>query len=591
MSDEILDPSIRADLPPEVTNPEPDNKSPWYKNLKIVAIIGAVLILGLGALMYFAWGKGGISGPNSNQVGLVIKGPDTVASGSEAQFHITYHNGENADMINVHLDLIYPSNFQFKSSTPSSKLVSGQSFDLPKVSQGRDGDLIIRGKLSGSTGEQKQILAKLRYKLSNFNSTFEVDQTFNTTIQAPKLTLEITGPTEVPIGQDASFTINYSNVSGQDYDNLAVSLIYPDDFKFAQASIPPQKGNNYWQVGKLAAGNSGHINISGSFIGQNQDEQLLTGMLGQTINGNFAAQIISTTTFRLKSAPISLSQQASPNDIVNIGDNIQFTINYKNESSVGLTNLVIVDTFNSSLVDTSKISISDAVITGSTITWKAATNKNLGLLTPGQSGQVSFSLPLRQSLPATLKNQIINNSVTISSAEVTTPIRSEDLEIKLASKLKLDVVGDFVSGASPMQVGRDTTFAITLLLSNASNDLNSTEVVASLPLPSSAWTNVVVPIESKSQLSFDETSGLIRWDVGNLPAFAGKLTPAVKVTFQVKVTPSESDRGQVMKLLSDIQASGIDSFTNMKLTPQGVDQFTTSDISDEGFQSFGGTVE
>jgi uncharacterized repeat protein (TIGR01451 family) len=589
MDDQILEPKDFADLSPDIYNPEPSN--PWYKNLKFILPAGIALLLIFGTVLYFVWGRNSTQTPGSSKVGLVITGPSTVASASEAQFVIAYHNGENADLTNVHLDIIYPSNFQFKSSTPTSKTASGQSFDLPMLKEGKDGQLTVRGKLSGSTGEDKQVKALLRYKLSNFNSTFEVEQTYHVSISAPKLTLEITGPVEVPIGQDSNFAVNYTNVSGQDYENLAVTLIYPDNFKFTQASIPPTKNNNYWQVGKLANGASGHINISGSFLGQNSDEQLLTGMLGQVINSNFAAQIISTSTFRLKDAPLALEQIASPGDIVNLGDSIQYTINYENGSTVGLTNLIITDTFASSLIDTSKISASDAVITGSTITWKAATNRNLSLLPPGGKGQVQLTLPLKQTLPVTVKNQIIKNSVTISSAEITTPIRSLDTQIKLASTLKMDVIGDFVSGATPMEVGKPSTFAVTLLLSNTSNDLNSMLVTASLPLPDSAWTNIIVPESEKARLSFDPSSGLIRWDVGSLPAFAGKLTPAVKVTFNLTVVPGESDRGQVMKLLSDIQASAQDLFTNAKLNPQGVDQFSTSDISDDGFQAFGSTVQ
>ncbi|MBX4205314.1 MAG: hypothetical protein KW788_03995 [Candidatus Doudnabacteria bacterium] len=589
MDDQILDPQSFSELPHDLVQPQA--LKPWYKNYKIVGPLGIVVLIILGVgLYYLLGGNSGIT-PSSKQVGLIIKGPETLAAGSEAQYTITYHNGENADLLNVHLDLIYPSNFQFKSSTPTAKLASGQSFDLPMVKEGKEGQVTIRGKLSGSTGEDKPILAKLHYKLSNFNSTFEVDQTFHTTIQAPKLTLEISGPAEVPIGQDSTFTVNYSNVSGADYDNLALSLVYPENFKFALASVPPTKNNNFWQIGKLANGNSGHIDIKGTFLGENLDEQLITGMLGQTINGTFAAQIISTATFHLKNAPLSLDQESSPGEMVNLGDSVQFTIKYENTSSVGLTNLVITDTFASNLVDTSKISVSDAIIAGSTVIWKAATNRNLSLLTPGQKGQVQFSLPLKQSLPATLKNQLIKNSVTITSAEITTPIQASDIELKLTSRLVFDVVGDYISGAQPMQVGKSSTFAITFLLSNGSNDITDALVTAALPLPSSAWTGVVVPESEKSRLHFDPDSGLIRWEVPLVPAFSGKLTPATKVTFNLTVTPSASDQGQVIRFLTDIQASGTDSFTSAKLTPQTPSQFTSSDLSDDQFQSVESTVQ
>lgn len=585
MDDQILDTN---QLPDEIMHPEPPN--PWYKNWKITLPLAVVVIAVLGLLAYVFFGRNGNPTPVSNQVGLTITGPDKVDSGSEAQFHIQFHNGEDGDLTNVHVDLIYPGNFQFKSSTPSAKTASGQSFDLPIVKKGQNGDLVVRGILKGATGEDKQIVAKLYYRLSTFNSTFQVEQTFHTMIQPPKLTFEITGPAEVPIGQDTSLTLNYSNVSGHDYENLAITLIYPDEFKFTASSVPPAKSNNYWNIGHLETGSSGHIDVSGSFIGENLDEQLLTGMLGQVISGNFAAQIVSTATFRLKSAPLGVFQEADPSDHVGLGNSIEYTINYSNESAIGLTNLVITDTFDTNLVDTSRLAVSDAVITGSTITWKAATNRSLALLSPSQKGEVHFSLPLKSSLPATVKNQIIKNSVTISSAEITTPIRAQDTEVKLSGNLKFDIVGDFVSGAQPMQVGKKSVYAITFLLSSTSNDMESAEVVAGLPLPPSAWNDVVIPDSEKSRLHYDASSGIIRWDVGDLPAFTGKLTPAAKVTFQLEVTPNVSDQGQAIKLLSDIKASARDSFTNENLSSSEMSQYSTTDIDDQ-FQSLSGTVQ
>lgn len=588
MDDQILDPEIKAELPQE---PLSGISKPWYKNGKILWSALVALLLIVGITWYFIWGQTPEVTPQSNNVVLLIKGPETMASGSEAEFHIIYRNGENADMTNVHLDLIYPSNFQFKSSTPAAKIASGQSYDLPLVKEGKDAELVIRGKMSGSTGEVKPLSAKLSYKLSNFNSTFQVTQNYQVTILAPNLTFDVTGPVEVPIGQDITFALNYANVSSQDYDNVALSLSYPEGFKFTSASVPPSKNNNLWQIGKIAAGGNGRIDVTGSFVGNNSDEQLLSGQLGQMISGTFAPQITSTTTFKLKNAPIAITQEISPDDVVTLGNSLSVTIHYQNESNVGATNLVITDTINSNLVDLPKLLVPDAVIVGSTITWRAATNSNLNILSPGQQGQVQFSIPLKSSLPSTVKNQIIQNIVTVTSAEVTSPIRAEDVNVKLAGKFNTDMSSDYVSGASPMQVGQPTTFAITWLASSESTDLAETIVTADLNLPPSSWNNVIIPDSEKSRLKFDPNSGKISWNIGDMPAFTGRLTPAAKVTFQLEVTPSASDTGQNMKLLSNIKATAKDAFTDQDLQAQVNNQLMVSDIEDPQFQQNGTTVQ
>jgi uncharacterized repeat protein (TIGR01451 family) len=583
--DPIFNPNPQKDLPRQIIIP---TRAPWYKSGKMFIFTLLSLAAIGGIVWYFFLGNSNTVTPGSNNVSIQVKGPSSIASGAEAEFRILYHNGENGDLTNLTLNLIYPNNFTFKSATPAPTAAAGRTFNLPILKEGQDGEVIIRGKLSGSTGEDKQIQAKLHYKLSNFNSEFEVQETLHVTIQAPNLTFDISGPVDVPVGQDSTFTLNYSNVSNQDYDNVAVSLVYPGNFKFTSASQNPSKGNNYWSIGKLPIGGTGKIDVTGSFMGQNLDQQILTGQLGLVINNNFAPQINSTATFKLKSAPISVKQTLQPSEVVNLGSQIQVTIEFSNSGTIGLTNLIITDTINSSLVDTSKLNVSDAVITGSTITWNAATNSNLSLLTPGGKGQVQFSIPLKESLTVTAKNQIITNSVSITSAEITSPIKAADQTIKLATDFNLDVTGSYVSGAQPMQVGKPTTYSITYTLTNSSNDLENVEVIASMPLPPSAWKNVIVPTTESSRLTFDPTAGKIRWKVGNLAAFTGKLTPAAKVTFQIVVTPSPSDQNQYMRLLSDITPVASDNFAGQTLTPDPISQFTTSDIGDN---NQGGTVQ
>lgn len=584
MEDNIINP---AELPQQVL--QPDTGHPWYKNGKVITTLLVIAILVAAGAGYVFWKKPAPANPTSNNVKLTITGPDQVAANTEAEFHIVYKNDEDADLTQVHLDMIYPSNFQFKSSTPAAKSAAGLGFDLPVLRKGKSADVYIHAKLSGATGEQKVITAKLSYQLSNFNSTFGVNQTFATTIAAPNLTFDLTGPTQVPSGQDVTFTANYANVSGSDYDNMALQLAYPDGFKFTKASVNPAKGNNYWIIGKLPQGSSGHIDITGSFVGGGVDEQVLVGNLGQVISNNFASQISSTATFQISAGPITITQSASPSDVVNPGDSVQVTINYENSGNIGLTNLIITDTINSNLVDLSHLAVPEATITGSTITWKAATNPDLSILSPGKSGQVQFSLPIKSTITSTLKNQSLVNSVSVVSSEVTLPIRAPDVTLQLASGINFTVSGKFVAGSNPLKLGKSTTVLVTFTITDSSNDLNSTEVVASLPLPSSDWNNVVFPAAQQPNLSFDPSSGVIRWSVGNLPAYTGKLTPPLSVSFQLVLKPSASDQNQTMRLITSAQASALDSYTGLKVQSDPVSQFGTGDIPD--FFSTGGVVQ
>ncbi len=577
--DQIFDTETRSEMPVEIQQPDPLWKRFWsqYKII-IISVCAALLILSIVAI--FLTGNGNGEGQVSSNVIVAIKGPGQVTSGNEAEYTVTYINGENADLVGLTLEMIYPTGFKFKSSTPSPVSSAGSVFHLPILDQGETGTVVIRGKLSGGTGEEKEIRARLHYKLSNFNSEFAVAESTKTTIQAPNLLLDINGPVDVVNGQNTTYSLTITNVSSENFDNMAVELTYPAGFSFTSSSIPATKDNNYWKLGPLPASGSQSIEITGSFIGSDREEKLVRADLGQIINNNFAPQIAATASFRVIPSSLGITISAQQPTYVKLGDTISYKVQYINRGSIGLKNLNINVKIDSTIVDLSRISASNAIITGNILTWKSATYSNLGVLSPSEKGEVSFSVPVRSSLATNLKNQTVKVSASVTSDEITNQTKAPDHELKLISDLDLAVTGEYISGASPMKVGSTTVYEMNMILSNLSNDITNGEVVASLPLPPSAWNNVVIPDAEKSRLTYDPNSGKIKWKIGDIPAFTGKFTPALQVNFQLAVTPTESDRGDDMLLLKDIQAIGTDAFVNVEIKSEITKSISTSDIDD-----------
>lgn len=590
MEDQIFDNKTRQELPNSFYQ-NGGKPSFWKSKPVIFSVIFAAIAL-IGVLIWFFLGKKSVPpNPTSNSVILTIKGPEKLTSGNEAEYRIIYRNGENADLVNISLQLFYPSGFKFKSANPSPITSSGSTFNLAVLKQGQSAEVLVRGKLAGSTGEYKEIKAQLSYKLSNFNSEFQVSQTAQTSILPPNLTMDINGPVDVVAGQDTTFTVTFTNVSPQDFENLAVELTYPEGFNFTSSNPIVSKNNNYWKINKLSTVSSTSIEITGSFVGTVSQEQLVKAELGAIINNVLAPQISSTSTFRLIPSSLSVTLTSDRKDIVNIADTVNYTLKYLNQGSIGLNNVVIVVKLEGPSLELTRISSRDSIVTGNILTWKAATLGNLTVLAPNEGGQINFSVPIKQSLSTNLKNQTIKASIIISSDEITKPTKGQDLILKLASQLDLDIDGSYVSGSVPMKVGKPTVFAITLILSNLSNDLTDTLVVASMPLPSQSWKDVVIPEAEKNRLSFDPNSGKITWRVGNLPAFTGKFTPASKVAFHLQVTPNEADKGKSMDLLQDIQATATDTFTSKALQAQKLNTVSTSSIDDDVLNSKGAYVQ
>ena len=590
MDDLILDNQTRQEIPVDFNRPEPGWKN-FFKNKKIIFSAIAAVIVIAGIFWYFLSNHATAPNLTSTNVILQVKGPTQLTSGNEAEFTVVYRNGENADLVNVSLEMLYPNGFKFKSASPVSTSSSGQAFILPIVKQGQDGFVVIRGNLAGSTGQDQEIKARLHYRLSNFNSEFMVERSIHTSILPPDLTMDINGPVDVVNGQDTTYTVNFTNVTAQNFDNLAVQLTYPAGFSFTSSNLKPVKNNNFWNIAHLPSGSSGSIEVTGSFSGDLNSEMLVRADLGQILNNAFAPQITATATFKIIASSLAMKLTATPSNYVKLGDTINYKLNYINQGNIGLSNLVITVTLQGPALDMTKISAQDAIITGNTITWKAASNTNLAILSPNEQGDINFSVPLRQTLNTNLTNQSIVASASVTTDEIIKPTKTADLQLKLITKVNLDVTGNYISGAAPMQVGKTTLFAITYVLSNLSNDLSDTDVIASMPLPSSDWKNVIIPQSESTRLSFDPNSGKIKWHLGTVAAFTGKFIPALTVTFQIEVTPTGSDQGRVMTLLKAVQATATDAYVNQPVQTDSIVSVDSASIEDDVLNIKGTTVQ
>jgi hypothetical protein len=535
-------------------------------------------------------GNGGDGGVSNNVV-LQIKGPSSITSGNEAEYSLVYRNGENADMVDVSMEVFYPTNFDFKSGSPGPVSSNGQRFDLPNLKSGEDGIVNIRGKISGGTGEIKEIRARIEYGLSNFNSSFNVTASTTTTILAPNLTLDISGPIDVTNGQDTTFSVNYVNVSNEEFENLAVILNPPDGFTFTSSNPSTTGDENKWLIPKLLPKEQGSIEVTGSFTGSSNQLKLMIADLGLDVGDGFASLITSSASFKIVSSALWLRQSSTPSEFAYQGDSIKLNLAYGNNSNVGMTNIILTLTLDGTVIDLSRMRVNNAVTTNNIVTWRSATLSNLGLLSPSQEGEITLDIPLKSDLTTNLKNQVVRASATIASDQVPKKIRANEVEVKLGSKINLSVDGSYVSGSLPMKVGETTVFALTFLLTNQSNDLEDVELIASVPLPDSAWRNIIQPEQEKARISFDPNAGKIRWRLGDLEAFSGKFTQAPSVTFELAVTPDQTDLGKVMSLLSDVRVSGRDSFTAINVESALVQDVTTSTLDDNRLKQAGTTVK
>ena len=260
---DILDPNEKQELE-ELANHH-FGFTGFLKRNKIAVAIACLLVVALSSVALIILREKPGENVVSNNVLLSIKGPGQLSGGNEAEYRIIYRNGENADLVDVSLELYFPSGLKFKSSQPAALSSAGMRYNLPLLKSGENAEVMIKVQLSGATAEEKIIAAKLTYKLANFNSQFEVRNDYKTLILAPSVTLEINGPIEVISGQDTSFSVVFQNVSGHELENLTLKLTYPESFS--------TQSKDYWLVPRLGVNERLQVDVSGAFIGEISSQQ------------------------------------------------------------------------------------------------------------------------------------------------------------------------------------------------------------------------------------------------------------------------------------------------------------------------------
>lgn len=180
---------------------------------------------------------------------------------------------------------------------------------------------------------------------------------------------------------------------------------------------------------------------------------------------------------------------------------------------------------------------------------------------------------LRSGFPAGGENS--NLTVTVRAhlfaAETPEGFAGVDIDanalatLRVGSRLQLARRGFFYdgdtpnSGPIPPRLGQETVFTIVWSLTNAFNDMKDVTVSAILP-PYMRWKSIVLP--TSERITYNEATGELVWEVGNLEAGVGFSRSARTVSFQIGFVPTVNQVGGTPILLEASRASGRDTFVN-----------------------------
>lgn len=567
------------------------------KFIRAIIFIGILAVLVFGGVIVFL-----LLGLKKEEMDVEIFSKKEVEAGDTISYLVRYRNKSGVALRDLEIAF----------SFPSSSIVFGEENleggglkarrKLDDLGLGEERELNLRASIFGKKGEEKKAEAVIFYRPENLSARFSKTSEFISKIIRVPLSVSFEVIPEVSSGQEVEIVLNYSSTGRIVFENMTLGIDYPAGFKFNFSEPKASSDNNLWHIGRLEPDASGRIAIKGFLAGSAGEEKTFNGRLGvfdgRTKQWRVFAE--SSQIARIFSPPLFVEQKVnnSREYIATPGEKLEFTLRYKNTFNLPIKNVTIAVDLASPVLDFAALLAEKGFFDSLTkkIIWNPGSLEELRELQPGEEGEFKFTVDIKPRPPirnAQDKNFVIASKASISTSEPPRVIEglefsSEDkLEIKLTTKAIFVAKSLYrdspipASGPLPPKVGQATVYTIFWEVRNFSNDLKNFQVRSPMP-PNARWTSKISP--SGEPIMFDEKSSEIVWNIGNLPAGTGIITPAKSVAFQISLTPSVSDIGRPVTLIGISKASGIDTFTDQKVEAEA--EKLTTELKEDPFSKF-----
>ena len=522
---------------------------------------------------------------------IAIHGNERIEAGKLITLSTSFKNTSRTALREVELSVVLPEGSRVREDNIESESPSRIIREIKDLAPGEEGLVEIRVRIFGREGEEKTVQSALLYRPENLRARFSVrtEKAFLISHVPLATTWEITEI--LSRGQEAEFKVRYISNADIPFDNMYIKLEYPPGFTFKESVPQEQVEEGIWALGTLDPGESGFISVKGIITGDEGEIKSFRAGVGtfNEITRQWSAYSEASGETKIAVTPlfISASLERHSGEFINPGESLFFMVRYRNNTSSTIRN-VTLRTFlemgpeldsSSGFLDFSSLSIDGKGVFSAldrAVVWGPANVAELRELAPGKEESLSFNIQTKERPPVRRdsdKNLIVRLRSRIDAAGIPPELEginltSEDkVEYKVRSRILFGARAIYGSspitnsGPLPPKVGEKTTYTIVWEIRNFTNDLRDVEVKATLP-PNIQWENVVSGQDTK--ISFDLSSGEIKWRIGDVKAATGVLTPALTSAFQVSVVPTEADLGNEINLLNKSELFATDIFTGEK---------------------------
>ena len=577
----------------------------FFTKLLLGSILFCVVAVGLGAYIFFNGGNL-ISADN---IEIKVSGPVSIPGGEPVTFDVIAINKNNVDLQLVDMSINFPDG-TVESNNPT-QILSNYRKLIGDIKAGGNARESVNAIIFGEENLKKEILVTLTYGVKGSTAVFTKTQTYDVIINSSPINVTVSSFKDITSGQEFDMKVNIKSNSKETLKNIVLKSVYPFGYQYISSSIPTLGDKSTWKVGDIRAGQEKVVTIRGKLSGEDGDLRAFHFTVGAgsaTDERAIGTQYMVTEQDITIEKPFISLNLAIGNDQTNKdyagkyeqSENVD--INWFNNLQDSISNVEIRVKLSGSAYSKSFIFPDSGYFNSSTdeIIWNQKTNSSLASIGGGENGKVSFSL-IPKDL-GTNTNRIVNPKITmvatVSGSRIQETSAPQAVNAAVTKNIlvtsNVDLTGRIVrtvgafanTGFIPPKVDNPTTYTVILAVDNTSNMLKNTVVKATLP-PYVKWLKAISP--QTEDIVYDENSGEITWNIGNVDTFILNSSKRKEVAFQISLLPSANQIGQSPVLVNRAILTATDSVTNVELE-SSQDSLTTRFSTDPSYKQGEETV-
>lgn len=558
---------------------QPTRKTSVLKRVLIVSLL-ALAAAGLFAWYIFTTGGNYVSASN---IDIRVIGPVSTPAGEPLSLDIDVYNGNTERIETVDIIVQYPDGTR-KIEDGSTTLLSDR-LPIGDIAQGETARRTIKVLLFGEENVKKDIKLTVEYKVPGSVILFSKEKTYSLYIGSAPITIDVTNLKEVVPNQTTTFNVLITSNSESTVKNLLLKADFPAGFSFEKASPAASSNNNIWSLGDIAPGDKREIQVTGKIVGDANVERYFgftAGTVDPLDRTKIAVTLVESKEKILVRKPFlaadfSLNKVGSVVYTTDAGQPIRGEIVWQNNLSVPLYDLILEMKLTGPTIDKKTVEGGTGFYTSqnNVITWDQSQVEEFKEILPNHSGSLQFTLstlPPSIANNKTLRRQTVKLDLTVRAKRLSEDRVPEEIistaskTVRVASGLSLNSrlvrnVGPFENtGPIPPRAEQASTYTVINSVTNSFNNVKDVTYKATLP-SYVTWLGKTYPENSGAAVKYNPDTREISWTLGDMAPGTGFNTSAREFSYQVSISPSVSQVGQVPVVINAQRVAGSDTFT------------------------------